>query len=136
MPIHRSGAVATAYEVSGTGPPILLLHGAEADHRMFGPLVAELAPHAMVVAYDQRDCGATSTSPAGPDVDYGLVDLADDAADLLDGLGVAAAHVVGQSLGGVVARLLALRHPARVDHLVLASTLRAGSSLVDVNPPA
>jgi 3-oxoadipate enol-lactonase len=132
MPVHRSGALATAYEVSGTGPPILLLHGAEADHRMFGPLVAELAPHATVVAYDQRDCGATSTGPA--DTEYGLVDLADDAADLLDGLGVAAAHVVGQSLGGVVAQLLALRHPARVGHLVLASSFRAGSSLLEFNP--
>jgi pimeloyl-ACP methyl ester carboxylesterase len=141
VPVHHSGALATAYEISGTGPAILLLHGAEADHRMFGPLVAELASHATVVAYDQRDCGATRTSPAGRtgsagpgDSGYGLVDLADDAADLLDGLGLVAAHVVGQSLGGAVAQLLALRHPARVDHLVLASSFRAGSSLLDINP--
>lgn len=125
-----ANAITMAFKRSGEGPPLILLHGAEADHSMFGTFGALLAAHFTVVAYDQRDCGATRNPPTP----YGLTELADDAAALIAALGFPHAHVFGTSLGGAIAQVLAVRHPARVDRLVLASTFLAGTPLPSINP--
>lgn len=104
--------------VSGDGPPLLLIHGAEGSHRMFDDIAPHLANRFTVIAYDQRDCGET-TNPDWPSM---LDDLAHDAAGLLQALGYARAHVFGHSFGGRVAQCLALRHPEVVERLVLANT--------------
>lgn len=114
----QAGAVRIAYERSGEGPPLLLMHGAEADRRMFAALAALLARRFTVIAYDQRDCGDTE-APAQAAT---LADLAHDAAALIRGLGHERAHVFGSSYGGRVAQALALLHPEVVDRLVLGST--------------
>jgi pimeloyl-ACP methyl ester carboxylesterase len=109
---------------------VLLIHGAEADHGLFDPLVAALDGRVRAVTYDQRDCRAD----ADDGDEYRLEDLADDAVQVLDELDIDAAHVVGQSVGGVIAQLVALRHPDRVNRLVLCCTYRAGESLATINP--
>ena len=114
----QTGAVRTAYHCTGSGPPLVLMHGAEASRLMFAALTVHLAPHMTVIAYDQRDCGDTQ----GPEQAGTLSELADDAAALIRGLGHARAHVFGSSFGGRVAQALALRHPEVVSTLVLAST--------------
>ena len=114
----QTGAVRTAYECLGSGPPIVLMHGAEASRQMFAALGELLAPHFTVITYDQRDCGETE----GPAQAGTLADLADDAAALIRALGHARVHVFGSSFGGRVAQALALRHPELIDRLVLAST--------------
>jgi pimeloyl-ACP methyl ester carboxylesterase len=119
-----------AYAQSGEGPPLLLLHGAEADHSMFDAFAPLLAPHFTVIAYDQRDSGGT-VNPASA---YGFEELADDAAALVAALGFGRAHVFGTSLGGAIAQVLAARHPGRVDRLILASTFRVGVPLPSINP--
>ncbi len=124
------GALRIACTVSGEGPPLLLLHGAEGDHRMFDALAAQLAPHFTVIAYDQRDCGET-VSPTHPAT---LHDLARDARDLLLALGHRKAHVYGSSFGGRVAQVLAHCHPEVVDHLVLGSTWALPDALAALNP--
>lgn len=124
------GVTSIAYAVTGTGPPLVLAHGAEADRRMFDTLVPELATTATVIAYDQRDCGGSTTAAD----EYDLAALADDLVALLDHLGLDRADILGQSLGGVIAQLVATRHPDRVDRVVLASTFRGGASLAVLNP--
>lgn len=119
-----------AFSRRGSGLPLILLHGAEADHSMFDAFAALLAPHFSVLAYDQRDSGGTRNPPTP----YGLADLADDAAALIAALGHERAYVFGTSLGGVIAQVLAVRHPERVDRLVLSSTFRAGISPLSINP--
>ena len=119
-----------AFKQSGGGPPVVLIHGAEADHSMFDRFGAILARHFTVIAYDQRDSGATRN----PAVPYGLAELAEDAAALIQRLGYQRAHVFGTSLGGVIAQVLAVRHPHRVDRLVLSSTFRAGVPPPSINP--
>ena len=119
-----------AYAQTGTGPPIVLMHGAEADHSMFAPLAAVLARRLTVIAYDQRDSGETRNPPQP----YTLEDMGDDAAALIKGLGIGKAHVYGTSLGSLIAQSLAVRHPERVDRLVLAAAIRIGRTLAEIAP--
>src|SRR5216684_6336356 len=64
----EANGTSIAFRRSGEGPPLLLLHGAEADHSMFDAFSALLAQHFTVIAYDQRDSGATRNPPSP----YGL----------------------------------------------------------------
>jgi 3-oxoadipate enol-lactonase len=126
----EANGTSIAYKQSGGGAPVILIHGAEADHSMFDVFGALLAEHFTVIAYDQRDSGATRNPPTA----YGIGEMADDAAALIAGLGHERAHVFGTSLGGVIAQVLAARHPQRVDCLVLSSTFRAGVPPLSINP--
>jgi 3-oxoadipate enol-lactonase len=76
------------------------------------------APHLRTVAFDNRGAGR-SDKPRGP---YRLEDMADDAVAVLDAAGLRSAHVVGASMGGAIAQLVAVQHPERVRSLVLACT--------------
>lgn len=131
--MDRVGAngISISFKRSGKGPPLFLLHGAEADHSMFDAFGASLARHFTVIAYDQRDCGSTRSPPAP----YGLSELADDLCAMIAALGFARAHVFGTSFGGAIAQVAAARDPARIDRLVLASTFRVGVSVASINPP-
>ena len=124
------GEARIAHDVRGSGPALLLMHGAEADRHMFTALVPLLSPHFSVVAYDQRDCGQTE-APQRPAT---LAELAADAAALVSGLGFERAHVFGSSFGGRVAQALAALHPRVVDRLVLGSTWPLPHRLSDLNP--
>ncbi|MBS0452766.1 MAG: alpha/beta hydrolase [Proteobacteria bacterium] len=114
----QAGEVRIAFDRDGDGPPLLLMHGAEASRQMYSALVPHLSKHFTVIAYDQRDCGETE----GPDRASTLTDLAKDAQELIKALGLRRAHVFGSSFGGRVAQALALLHPRFVERLVLAST--------------
>lgn len=124
-----AGAVSTAYVRSGDGPPLVLIHGGEADHSMFNGLRSHLEKRFTVIAYDQRDSGKT----INPAEEYSLADLGDDAAALIRGLGYSRAHVMGTSLGGLIAQALAARHGDVIDRLVLSSTWLLGKSPMEVN---
>ncbi|MDF3813724.1 MULTISPECIES: alpha/beta hydrolase [Rhodopseudomonas] len=132
MQFFEAQGVATAYRVSGRGVPIVLLHGGEADHAMFDDLASALNDHFTVIAYDQRDSGVTR-NPSSP---YSLADLADDVAALICGLGHDRIHVMGTSLGGLIAQALAARHPDRIDRLILSSTWKIDRGPLEVNPDA
>jgi 3-oxoadipate enol-lactonase/4-carboxymuconolactone decarboxylase len=99
-------------------PVVLLLGSLGSTLEMWDPQVPALAERFRVVRADARGHGR-SPVPPGP---YALDDLVDDAVALLDRLGVARAHVVGLSLGGMTALRLAAREPARVDRLALLCT--------------
>jgi pimeloyl-ACP methyl ester carboxylesterase len=81
-----------------------------------------------VIRYDQRDTGRATTHPPG-EPPYTLRDLAADAIGVLDVLGIEHAHVVGISLGGMVAQLVALDEPGRVASLTLVATSPGGPDL-------
>ena len=102
----------------GSGEAVLLAHAIGCDHRMWGPIADRLAQRFRVIAMDARGHGK-SPVPSRP---YSLEILADDAALLLDKLGVAKAHWVGLSMGGMVGQAFALRHPARLLKLVIANS--------------
>jgi pimeloyl-ACP methyl ester carboxylesterase len=129
MPAIDANGTSIAFRRSGKGAPIVLIHGAEADHSMFNAFGELLARHFTVIAYDQRDSGATRNPPAP----YGLDELADDAGRLIAALGYERAHIFGTSLGGAIAQVLAVHHPQRIDRLVLSSTFRPGTPPLSIN---
>lgn len=104
-------------EVHGEGEPLVLIMGIGYDATLWTlHQVAAFARRFQVVVFDNRDIGRSGVAHAP----YRIADMADDVAGLLDGLGIERAHVLGLSMGAMIAEELALRHAARVDRLVLS----------------
>ena len=115
-------SVRIAWERHGSGAPLLLIHGLGYERCGWEPVLPGLAAQFDVILFDNRGIGE-SDPPPGP---YTAAEMAGDAIRVLDEAGVERAHVVGTSLGGMVAQELALGHPDRVDRLVLACTTPGG----------
>jgi pimeloyl-ACP methyl ester carboxylesterase len=111
------------YEVKGTGPVVVLIHGGQLDSRMWDDQFDVLARQFTVVRYDVRGYGGSFQSDQ-------LYSDAEDLAGLLDYLKVPKAHLVGLSLGGRIAVDFAVAHPTRVRSLTLS-----GPGLAGYEPP-
>ncbi len=121
MPLAEVAGRKVYYEVHGdaAGVPLVLVMGMAGTCKGWLALqVPELAPHHRTVIFDNRGVGQ-SEDPGGP---FTTADLADDLAGLLDALGEERAHVLGAFMGGMAAQEFALRHPDRLERLVLAGT--------------
>ncbi|MDT7571243.1 MAG: hypothetical protein QOE05_1417 [Actinomycetota bacterium] len=114
------------WEESGAGAPLLLIQGLGWSADMWYSLVPELETAYRVIRYDARGIGRSDV-PAGP---YRIERMADDAIAVLRAAGVDAAHVLGVSLGGIVAQEVALRHPAAVTSLILGCTHPGGAETI------
>jgi len=118
----RSGTLRIAYELRGTvhrrRPWLVLIHGMAFDRSGWGPVLVRLGRRFRLVLVDNRGTGR-SDRPAGS---FSVDDMAADVVAVLDAAGIGRAHVLGVSLGGMVAQELAITRPERVDRLVLAGT--------------
>jgi 3-oxoadipate enol-lactonase len=124
MPVAKLPNIELYYERAGDGPPLLFISGTGGDLRVKPNMFDGPFPKSFdMLAYDQRGLGRS----AKPDVDYSMAGYADDAAALMDHLGWASAKVVGVSFGGMVAQELVLRHPDKVERLVLGCTSPGGA---------
>lgn len=122
MPAQRGSVqvdgLRIAFWEAGAGPPLVLLHGIGSNGESFAPQLVGLADRFRVVAWDAPGYGGSDDHPLAKPTprDYAAV-----AAGLIAALGLARVHVVGQSLGSLMAGALARHHPQRVDRLILAS---------------
>lgn len=126
MPQARINGVKLVYDLQGAGNPLVLIHGAQGDRSMFAGIAPALARQFQVLTFDQRGSGQSEK----PDMEYTIAMLADDTAVLMDHVGFAAAHIVGVSMGGMIAQEFVLRHPRKVRSLVLGCTTPGGPKAV------
>ena len=153
----RANGIELDYDTFGSesGRPLLLIMGLGGQSIMWdeGFCDALAARGHFVVRYDNRDIGLSTKfdaagvpnplelmmkSAAGQplDVPYTLDDMADDAAGLLDALGLDSAHVCGASMGGMIAQTVAIRHPQRLRSLVSIMSTTGNPSLPPAKPEA
>lgn len=123
MPETTINGFRLAYEVSGSGHPLLFIHGGFGGiETRFAPAqpwwVEDFARHYTVITYDRRGCGRS----AAPEDGYTIATFAEDARALLDHLGYERAHIMASSAGGPIAMEFALTHTARTSLLVLVNT--------------
>jgi pimeloyl-ACP methyl ester carboxylesterase len=123
VPTVRTPAAELHYERAGSGEPLLLIQGMSGTHVAWGePFLAPLREHFDVTAFDNRGIGL-SAPVDGP---FTIAEMAEDTSALMGELGLESAHVVGISMGGMIAQELALAHPERLRSLTLGCTYCGG----------
>jgi pimeloyl-ACP methyl ester carboxylesterase len=153
--VAEADGVRIAWEAIGAGPPLLLVMGIGAQLTLWPDgLCRSLAAQGYrVIRYDNRDAGKSSwmthlgLPPLAPilvralagrtaKAPYTLNDMADDAIRLLDALGHPRAHIVGASMGGMIAQTIAIRHPSRVLSLTSMMSAPGPTWLLGAKPKA
>lgn len=127
MPVTMTGSTSIDYDISGEGPPLLLIGGLGFGRWGWFKQVPAFARHFRTITFDVR---------GERRLENGVEDLVCEVVSLLDHLGVKKAHVLGTSLGGFVAQELALLRPDLVDRLVLVCTSYGGLGPESMSPQA
>ncbi|MHB8670960.1 MAG: alpha/beta fold hydrolase [Acidimicrobiales bacterium] len=120
------------WDAEGEGEPILLIMGLGYSSDMWYRILPALNTRFRTIRFDNRGVGRTGVPP-GP---YSMEQMAADAVAVLDAAGVESAHVVGASMGGVIAQELVLGFPQRVRSLALFCTAPGGPDTVPAEPAA
>jgi pimeloyl-ACP methyl ester carboxylesterase len=130
MPFARNGALKLRWESFGEGPAVLLIGGQGMTVDGWWATIPVLSRSFRVIAFDNRDTGGSSRSPWP----YSVAQMARDAVAVLDAAGEQRAHVYGISLGSMVAQEVGLRHPDRVQALVLGASSAGGFAAYKPSP--
>ena len=127
MPQTRVGELTLDYEMVGQGPPLLMIAGFRRSRVVwYEPFIDRLAQRFTLLLFDNRGTGRSDK----PEDGYSIEAFADDAAGLLQAVGIPSAHVLGFSMGGMIAQRLATRHPRRVRGLVISGSGCGGEKFV------
>ena len=129
MPTITANGIEMYYEQYGSGEPLVLIMGWGGNAATWRSQIPGLAQRFQLTVFDNRGVGRTSA----PDAPFSTAEMAEDVAGLMDGLGIERAHVLGISLGGMVAQELAIATPERVGALVLGCTTPGGSRSAGVD---
>jgi len=113
-----TNGITTYYEIHGSGPPLILIHGISLDHNMWQPQISYFSNKYAVITYDIRGHGQSE----GSDGDYSLEIFADDLKTLLDNLNIPKPTVCGLSMGGMIAQIFAARYPDQLNALIIADS--------------
>ncbi len=115
MPYAQVNGVKLYYEVHGDGDPVILICGLGSQLQSWATQVPIYSKHFKVIVFDNRGSGKSDK----PEEKYLTSDMADDTAALMEELGIESAHIVGKSMGGMIAQWLAIKYPKKVQKLVL-----------------
>jgi 3-oxoadipate enol-lactonase len=118
MPLAQIGQYEINYVDEGEGVPVVMIHGLAGDLSAWLPQVNALRSKYRVIAFDNRGAGRSSQI----DEPISTADLAHDTIALLEHLGISNAHVVGRSMGGAIAQIIALERPSLVRSMVLCAS--------------
>ncbi len=118
MPICTFSDLSMYYELNGNGHPLILIHGLGSSSRDWEKQVEAFSKSSKVITLDLRGHGRSS-KPPGP---YNITMFAEDTADLIRALGVSPVHIVGISMGGMVAFELAINNPQLIRSLVIVNS--------------
>jgi pimeloyl-ACP methyl ester carboxylesterase len=113
------------YEVHGEGEPLLLIIGWGSDLTAWMFQTPEFSKKYQVIVFDNRGIGRTDA----PDMAYSTEMMADDTVGLMNALSIEETHILGHSMGGLIAQYLAFKYPKRVRSLILADTAASPHSL-------
>jgi 3-oxoadipate enol-lactonase len=130
MPYADNDGTKIYWEERGSGEPLLLIMGLGYTLDMWHRVMPALAEHYRIVTFDNRGVGRSDVPP-GP---YAIPVMASDAAAVMDAAKIDAAHVLGVSMGGMIAQEFALQYPARVNSLILGCTTGGGPDAVPAEP--
>lgn len=122
MPYAKIGKISLYYEKKGNGFPLLLIQGLGYDHRPYMWLAGELEKNFTVIMFDNRGVGRSDVPP-GP---YSIEEMADDAVGMVKKLGISKIAVMGISMGGYIAQMIALKYPEIVDKLIIGCSYFSG----------
>ena len=117
MPMISINGADFYYELHGEGPPLILISGYTSDHSTYEPLVKCLESDFKILTFDNRGVGQTKD-----DAELSAELMADDVIALADALKLEKPHIAGQSMGGTIAQMVAIRHPDKIDRLILTAT--------------
>jgi len=118
MPATTANGIKLNYKVEGHGDPLVMIMGFSANRSAWSPQISFFKKYYKVVTFDNRGVGK-SDKPEGP---YSTRMMAEDTVKLMDHLEIKKAHILGASMGGMIAQELAINYPERVSKLVLACT--------------
>jgi 3-oxoadipate enol-lactonase len=122
MPCIELSGISLYYEDAGSdGPPVLLLHELDGSSESWRRIMPLIAPHRRVIAPDLR-CAGRSEKPPRP---FGMLDLADEVAELVRRLRLEQVDVIGAALGAMLAAMMSVRHPDLVRRMVLCGVTDA-----------
>jgi pimeloyl-ACP methyl ester carboxylesterase len=118
------------YKIEGRGEPLVMIAGVSSTKEAWLFQSPVFKKHFRVITFDNRGCGKSGK----PSVDYSIRDMADDTAGLIDYLGFNKAHILGASMGGMIAQELAINYPEKINKLVLCCTFakRTGAGGISV----
>jgi pimeloyl-ACP methyl ester carboxylesterase len=122
----RVGDLEMAYRIDGSGEPVILIGGFCMVKESWELQISGLSKHFRVVSFDNRGVGET-TVPGEP---FTVADMAADTVGLMDALDIDSANVFGVSMGGLIAQVLALDYPDRVEKVILGCTTHGGRHAV------
>ncbi|RAP34762.1 alpha/beta hydrolase [Legionella quinlivanii] len=119
MPVLQGNNIRTYYEIHGQGQPLVLIAGYTGDHNFWNLMLPQLASQFQVIIFDNRGIGET-TDKGEP---FTLETMAADVISLIDALGLLKPHILGQSMGGAIAQIVARNYLDRIGKLILLNTV-------------
>lgn len=118
MPTLMMDGLEVYYELHGKGKPLVLVAGYTCDHSFWGLMLEELAQHFQVLIFDNRAVGQTKDD----ECDFSLETMAEDTVRLIQHLNLEKPHILGQSMGGAIAQLIAKKYTEQIDKLIILNS--------------